>query len=255
MSLRLGRALAWAGVLGLSLGCVTLPEFRYLEREVAELKRQSGGAGGDRVGERLADLGAQVEALTDEVARLRGEVEEAHHAADRALTEAARTPTAPAAPTGATAPGATRGADAAAPVPAVATPSGEIREYEAAFRLYRSGEYASAVDRFGAFLQTHASSDYADNALFWMGECYFKLGDHEQAVLTFAEVVERYPDGNKVPDALYRQGRAMLALGDSSGQPENYTPAARQVFERIVAEYPDSERVGEARRQLEKLGP
>ncbi len=265
--MRLGRALAWAGVLGLSLGCVTLPEFRHLEREVAELKRQSGGGGGGRVGERLADLGAEVESLAGEVARLRGEVEEARHAADRALTEAAgaaarsvvRAPTGAAtatSPSGATpAAGGAGGGAVVAPAPLNATTSGEKPEYEAAFRLYRSGEYSTAVDRFQTFLQTHASSDYADNALFWMGECYFKLGDHERAVLTFAEVVELYPDGNKVPDALYRQGRAMLALGESSGQPENYTPAARQVFERIVVEHPDSERVGEAQRQLEKLGP
>ncbi len=234
MILAPARALAWAAALCLIAGCITVPEFRHLERQVDELQKARGGSGsGARVGERLADLGADVEALHDEMARLRGELEETRHLVEQAPADSG-----------------------AAAVPLAAAPrsgSAEIREYEAAFRLYRSGDYQAAVDRFRGFLQTHPSSDYADNALFWMGECYFKLGDHEQAVLTFAEVVELYPDGNKVPDALYRQGNAMLELGESSGKRETYEPAAREIFNRIVVEYPDSERVGEAQRQLEKL--
>ena len=256
------RVLAWASALCLIAGCITVPEFRHLERQVAEL--QKGGSGsGARVGERLADLGAEMEALHDEIAQLRGELEETRHLAEQALAEAgaAAAPRASEPAPGTPADGgaaAARGGGAAAArgggaAAAARGGSAEIREYEEAFRLYRSGDYQTAVDRFRGFLQTHPSSDYADNALFWMGECYFKLGDHEQAVLTFAEVVELYPDGNKVPDALYRQGSAMLELGESSGKRETYEPAAREVFKRIVVQYPDSERVGEAQRQLEKL--
>ena len=251
------RVLAWASALCLIAGCITVPEFRHLEREVDELQKAQGGSGsGARVGERLADLGADVEALHDEMARLRGELEETRHLAEQALTEAG----APAVPLAgprdaARASDAPTGTPAAGAAAAARGGSAEIREYEEAFRLYRTGDYQTAVDRFRSFLQTHPSSDYADNALFWMGECYFKLGDHEQAVLTFAEVVETYPDGNKVPDALYRQGSAMLELGASSGKRATYEPAAREIFQRIVVEYPDSERVGEAQRQLEKLKP
>ena len=133
--------------------------------------------------------------------------------------------------------------------------SREIRDYEDAFRLYRAGDYRRAIDQFEAFLQTHPSSDYADNALFWLGECHFKLGDHERAVLVFEDVVKRYPNGNKVPDALYRQGRALLEIGTRSQQSAAYAPAARQVFQRIVVEHPESDRVLEAKRELERLGP
>jgi len=73
-------------------------------------------------------------------------------------------------------------------------------------------------------------------------------------VLAFDDVVKNYPEGNKVPDALYRQGVALLEIGNSKGQQSTYQPAARQIFERIVNDHPNSERVPEARRQLEKLG-
>ena len=85
-----------------------------------------------------------------------------------------------------------------------------------------------------------------------MGESYFKLNDFEQAAVAFDRVVKRFPNGNKVPDALYRQGVSLQEIGIRTGQKSTYGPAACQIFKRIADEYPTSERVSEARRQLEK---
>jgi tol-pal system protein YbgF len=229
-----------AGVLAalLAAGCVTVPEFRALQRDVAELRSGAGGGGSAGREDRLAELGSRVEELDAEVARLRGELEELRHVRGRGET---------------TRPGE---AVALAPDPELATgteSSSELRQYEEAFGRFRESDYRGAIDRFRAFLQNHPSSDYADNALFWLGESYFRVGDFEQAVLTFEDVAKKYPGGNKVPDALYRQGLALLELGRRDGQDATYRPAARQVFQRIVDEYPQSERVAEARQQLEKL--
>ena len=245
------RVATLALALAAFTACVTVPEFRKLEGEVFELKRGSE-AGGGASGARLADLGEEVAALRQEVAELRGAVEEAEHAAERAMEEARRAQEAPPAGGVAPGPGAAGGAGGAAAV--AGSPREEIGAYEEAFTRYRAQEYEAAIDRFRAFLQTHPSSDYADNAQFWLAECHFKLGDYEQAVLAFEEVVEKFPEGNKVPDALYRQGIALLEIGKKTGQEAKYRPAARQIFERLVSNYPESERVPEARRQLEKLG-
>lgn len=223
-------------------GCVTIQEFRALEREVVELQQGRGGAGSSDT--RLADLAARVDELEREMGRMRGSIDEAKHAADQARSEARALPRTSTPPVEAV-PGE--------PPPGPES-SQEIREYEEAFRAYRQGDYGGSIDRFRAFLQNNASSEYADNALFWMGECYYKLGDLERAVLTFEDVVKRYPQGNKVPDALYRQATALLELGERSGQRASYAPAARQIFERIARDYPSSDRAAEANRQLEKLG-
>ena len=65
---------------------------------------------------------------------------------------------------------------------------------------------------------------------------------------------KEYPEGNKVPDALYRQAIALLEIGKQKGEQKQYTSAAREVLQRILDEYPRSERAQEARKQLEKLG-
>ena len=277
----LRRALAAASLLALS-GCVTVPEFQALRRKVDALEKGGGGHGASddwgktgssgsaagSSGNRLADLDAEVSSLRDEVSRLQGEV-------DGLKKELAKRGGAPAAAPGnqSAAPAPTEGAQAAqgstaavgSPNPTTSNPttetptpgesaasSEEVKDYETAFGLYRAGKYADAIDRFQAFLQTHPSSEFADNALFWMGESYFKLNDFEQAAVAFDRVVKRFPKGNKVPDALYRQGVSLQEIGARTNQQSTYGPAACQIFKRIADDYPSSERVAEARRQLEK---
>jgi tol-pal system protein YbgF len=269
-------AVAASTLLALS-GCVTVPEFQALRRKVEQLEKghaasddwggkPPSGSAAAPTGNRLADLDAEVTALRDEVSRLQGEVDALKKELERTRSEhPAGNPGAAAAPTegagAATAGAAAAGTAAvAAPNPVTESPapsattasSEEVRDYEAAFSLYRAGKYADAIDRFQAFLQTHPSSEFADNALFWMGESYFKLNDFEQAAVAFDRVVKRFPKGNKVPDALYRQGVSLQEIGNRTGQQSTYAPAACSIFKRIADEYPSSERVAEARRQLEK---
>jgi tol-pal system protein YbgF len=249
------------GALTLLCACVTVPEFQSLRRDVDKLKQSKGSAtasddwGGKpgASGNRLADLGAEVDGLRAEIAQLRGELDGLRKQVDQGRAAAPPAP-AEAAPAGgevaAVAPPTTGGEP---PTPGEGNaPAEEVRDYEDAFRRYRAADYAGAIDRFQVFLQTHPSSEYADNALFWMGESYFKLNDYEQAAVAFDKVVKRFPNGNKVPDALYRQGVSLQEIGNRTKQQKTYGPAACQIFRRIADEYPNSERVPEARRQLEK---
>jgi len=247
------------GALFLLCACVTVPEFQSLRRDVDQLKKGKGsapaadawggkpGAGGNR----LAEQGAEIEALQAEVAQLRGEIETLRQQIERGRPAASPGETPGTGGEVAAVTPSTTGGEATSPGEGSA-PAEEIRDYEDAFRRYRAADYAGAIDRFQVFLQTHPSSEYADNALFWMGESYFKLNDYEQAAVAFDKVVKRFPNGNKVPDALYRQGVSLLEIGNRTKQQKTYTPAACQIFQRIADEYPNSERVPEARRQLEK---
>jgi len=80
-----------------------------------------------------------------------------------------------------------------------------------------------------------------------MADCYFKRGEYRTAILRFDDVVKRYPKGNKAADALYRQGEALMKSGPA------YAKAARQAFEQVASDYPDSPRAAEAKKQVEQL--
>ena len=229
-------------VLGLSAACVTPAEHRKLQRKVVAL--QSGGdAAGP--GTPLADLSADVQSLRSEIASLRGRVEVAEKQASDALRQAtlvrkemAKTQSEASQP---------QAEAAEEPRVPEALPSKEVQAYREALAAGRAGETDVCIDRFRSFLQNYPSSRYADDAAYWMADCHFQKKDYRTAVLRFDDVVRKYPDGNKAPDALYRQGESLLKLGPG------FNEAARRAFERVVKEYPNSARAPEASRQIERI--
>jgi tol-pal system protein YbgF len=234
----------------LSSGCVTVAEHRKLEKRIVALERGETATASGVAGERgrLADLGSEVGRLEGEVERLTGRMEVAEHNVQQALSEA-KAARADAAAAAAAVPAGSQPEDAAPAGESVdGANSTELEAYRYARSAWSDGEPDTCIDRFRDFLQTYPSSNYAENASYWMADCYFKRGDFKTAVLRFDDVVARYPAGKRAPDALFRQGEALLRLGPGYGK------AAGKAFERVIQEYPESARAQEARKQLEVLG-
>ena len=276
-----GLGVLCIGALAMLLlgGCVSISEYRKLERDVHTLQAKQGGTGGR---EQVADLGARMDSLQADLQRLEGRLEVVEHNTEDALNEArkarreanepgasgqtqppAGTPEPP--PLGSTARPGTPQVAAAVPAPAPG-PSGpapapaddgaskrgasaeEVQAYRAAFAAWQRNDTDACIDQFRQFLQAHPTSIYADDSAYWMADCYFKKGDYKTAVLRFDDVVARYPKGNKAADALYRHGESLVRLGPG------YSKAALRAFERVIEEYPESPRATEARKQIELLG-
>jgi tol-pal system protein YbgF len=107
------------------------------------------------------------------------------------------------------------------------------RDYDAALSLVQARQYDAALDALAAFLVKYPDHPYADNALFWRGECYFAKGDYLHASEQFEGVVTRFPAGNKAPDALLKLGISRLKLGDPA--------KAKEYFDRLAQTYPQSD--------------
>ncbi len=242
-----GKYAALVLALPLIAGCVTVADFRKVQRDVNDLKRGGVRGGTGAPGERLAELSTRIDALEQETELLIGRLEVAEHRAGEALREARAARQAGAAE-GVDAGAANSGDPEASGNDAAGednpAPSEELAAYKAARSTWSSGEWDACVDRLGEFQQTYPSSVYADDAAYWRADCYFQQGNYKKAILRFDDVVARYPNGNKAADALYREGEALLRLGPA------YSTAARKAFERVLAEYPDSDRAAEANQQL-----
>ena len=101
-------------------------------------------------------------------------------------------------------------------------------------------------DRDSEWLRLFASHDFADNAQYWLAEVYYDQKDYPTAVREFRRVMEKYPQGNKVPDALLKLGFCHLALGS--------TEVARQTLEQVVRSYPGHGAAALATAKLADLG-
>ena len=137
----------------------------------------------------------------------------------------------------------TPGKKSAPPPKAVAGPD---EAYKKAYDLYNKGSIEDAQKEFKKFLEAYPKSKYAENAHFWLGECYFGQKKYEDAILEYDEVIKKYAKGNKVPDALYRQGMAFWEMKDTTN--------AKLILKEVVRRFPQSDQANRARKKLKELG-
>ncbi len=126
-----------------------------------------------------------------------------------------------------------------------ADPAKEKLYYEASFDLIKAREFDKAQQAFTAFLRKYPNSQYAGNAQYWLGEVSLVQGDMQAAGKAFALVSHNYPKHNKVPDSLYKLADVERRLGNAD--------KARGILQQVVAEYPGSSAAQLAQQDLRKL--
>ncbi|MDE3012249.1 MAG: tol-pal system protein YbgF [Pseudomonadota bacterium] len=138
------------------------------------------------------------------------------------------------------------GAPAAAGGPAtpVVTPptARETQAYDAAYKLFKAANYPAAIRAFQAFGKSWPNSSYAPNAGFWMGMAQYRQKAYGPAAAALQAVASAYPDSPKAPDALLNLSSVQLEQGD--------TKAAHHTLEDLLNRYPSSEAAAKAKARL-----
>ena len=129
-------------------------------------------------------------------------------------------------------------------------PSAEVKTdpktaYDACYKLFKNGQYAKARGEFQKFLKQHPNTTYSDNALFWIGETWYIEEKYEKAIVEYEKVIKGFPTGDKVPDALLKQGLSFQKLGDKA--------SAKIVYQQIINKYPQTSQARAARAKLSEL--
>ncbi len=120
--------------------------------------------------------------------------------------------------------------------------SAEQDAYMRAFGLFSTNNYPGAIAAFNAFISAYPGSEYAGNAQYWIGECYYTEHDYTRALDAFTKVIDTYSKGTKVPDAMLKVGFSLISL--------NRHDKARVSLEALVEKYPKSQAALKARERL-----
>jgi len=114
--------------------------------------------------------------------------------------------------------------------------------YMKAFGLYSADKYDEAIESFNAFIKAYPDSEYAANAQYWIGECYYTRSNFPKALDAFKKVISGYPGGSKAPDAMLKAGYTLYALKQND--------SAKAMLESLAAKYPESPASVKARERL-----
>lgn len=130
--------------------------------------------------------------------------------------------------------------------PAAAGASGPDQLYRTAYEDYMRGNYDLAAQGFREYLRRYPDTDLADNALYWIGECYDAQNLTEEAIEVFGQVLENHPTSDKAAAAQLKKGLLYLREGDQAQGVVH--------LQYVVYEHPGTREADLARERLSQLG-
>ena len=171
-----------------------------------------------------SDVYSQIRALQEEVAILRGLLEEQNHQLkqlkqlqldnymdlDRRISGGASTtstaddePSKPAKPS----------AESNLALPDTAS---EADLYKAAYDLLNQKDFDGAVAAFKDHLNRFPDGNFASNSHYWLGKVAMLKKDYPQARTWFTELISNFPNAPKVPDAQLDLGKVYFLTGEKA---------------------------------------
>ena len=121
----------------------------------------------------------------------------------------------------------------------------EKRDFEAAFVLFRKGDFAAAAKEFAQFIRVYSASGYKPSALYWLGSAKFARRDFNEAIAHLKGLVNDFPNHVRAPEAMLTIGNAQLEIKQAKD--------ARKTFNDLLKLYPTTEAAAAAKDRLAQI--
>jgi tol-pal system protein YbgF len=121
----------------------------------------------------------------------------------------------------------------------------EKKTYDAAMELFTSGNYKAAVPAFQEFVRRYPDSAYAANAQYWIGNAYYMQRDFKNAISAQETLLSSYGSSPKAPDAMLNIASNYAELKDLKN--------AKKTLQQLVKKYPDTSAAQTAKDRLAAL--
>jgi tol-pal system protein YbgF len=166
-------------------------------------------------------LSDQIEALGQEIVRLRGDLEQLGR------------------PAGAGGAAGGRPADPRSQDPR------EQAAFEQSIESFRKAQYKETVQNLTAFLTLYPDSKLAPTAQFYLGSSRFAMKDFKGAITTLQAMVQKFPSEPRAADALLMVASSQIELNNRAG--------AKTTLQRIVKDYKGTPAADTATKRLPLL--
>ena len=118
----------------------------------------------------------------------------------------------------------------------------EKQAYETALNQFKLGNYQLSITSFQNFMTNFSGSDLLPSAQYWIGNAHYAMRDYKSAIAAQQKVVKTWPENAKAPDALLNIASSQSELADSA--------AARETLRALVKKYPSSPAAEQAKQRL-----
>lgn len=120
----------------------------------------------------------------------------------------------------------------------------EKETYEAALNQFRQNNFGAAITAFQGFMSSYSSSALLPSAQYWIGNAHYALRDYKNAIAAQQKVIATWPDNPKASDAMLNIASSQAEMNDAR--------AARETLLQLVKKYPTSPAADQAKQRLQK---
>jgi len=131
------------------------------------------------------------------------------------------------------------------PSPAIASNLSPNEVFNMARSDYLKGNFQLAIEGFTIYKSEFPDSPLIDDAIYWIGECYFSQEKFREAIEQFNDLILGFPKGNKIPAAYLKKGISLMSLGKNE--------EAISVFKLLISKYPLEEETKIAQEKIKEL--
>lgn len=211
-------------------------ELRDLQDQMYQGGSPSGAAGGAPSIQRLNDLEQSVRSLTGQVEQLSHDVRTVREKLDRLETETNfrlnqlegnpngppppsdsgpddQAPPSGAEPGSAADDGGPKPPGSIGDIPEAQPGSSAEDTYNQAMDLLTKADYDGAMGLFKQVVRDYPDTDYAAQAQYWIADIHYVQKNYESAALAFADVLKKYPQSGRGPEAMLKLGLSLINIG------------------------------------------
>ncbi len=195
-------------------------ELKQISARIAEVEGRFEDAI-DRIRTTIADRGLELDEIRQQLAELRGKADELKGKLEEQASGVANVPQ----PAGA---------------PALPEDAGDLYRY--GWEQKGADNCVEGIRAFATFVRKFPGNGRADNSLYLMAECQYRMKNYTASVRSLQIILQKYSKGDKVDEGLVLMHDNFVGLGRCKD--------AMPFLETLLADYPRSNRVKTARKKL-----
>jgi outer membrane protein assembly factor BamD len=130
------------------------------------------------------------------------------------------------------------------------TPLEPAAEFERAVSFFENKKYDQAIQGFERILFYHPSSEFVDDAQYWLGRTYLEQKQYDQAIIEFDYLIRNFPKSAQLEDAYFHRARAHLLTAPSYEKDLSGLKSAIRLFDEFLTRYPNSKYTDDVRKEI-----
>lgn len=123
-------------------------------------------------------------------------------------------------------------------------------EFARATAFFQQEKFTDAIPAFERILFYHPTSEFVDDAQYWLGRSYYEQEDYNQAIVEFDYLIRNFTTSRFVEEAYLYKAKAYLMKAPGYEKDPTELENAINMFSNYLTRFPNSEHIEEIRTMI-----